>query len=193
MLEVTHAAPSRDLTTVSIAREALNLKTVDDDVFIGRLIRQASHAIDAYCDRVFTRQTYTETLDVAAPSLRVTLARWPVLSITGVTTLVGTTDSTGYRFDPSGILIAEAGCWLGKTVVDYQAGYVTPTMHQETRSLPYDVERACIELVKHGYQNRLRNPAVIKEELHQVATLTYSEGELPPFIRGLLAPYRRRV
>lgn len=68
----------------------------------------------------------------------------------------------------------------------------------QVQSLPYDLEKACLESTKVFYLGRQTDPGVVEKQVGPMR-LRYSESDnvtrlgLPPSVVGLLAPYVRRA
>src|SRR5512132_4147159 len=81
--------------------------------------------------------------------------------------------------------------------LDYQAGYVLPG--EPGRTLPDDIERAAIMLVKAAWFARTRDPLIRSEDVSGITNTTYWVGgfgngaSLPPDVEGLLAKHRQPV
>ena len=82
----------------------------------------------------------------------------------------------------------------GRFVIEYRAGYVLPDEDEPT--LPLDISRAALLLVKQAYLGRDRDPFIRTEETYQVGSTTYGFGgldkghALPPEVEGLLSRYQ---
>ena len=80
-------------------------------------------------------------------------------------------------------------------MVDYRAGYVLPG--EPDRTLPDDIERAAIMLVKAAWFARTRDPLIRSEDVSGVTNTTYwvggfgNGGSLPPDVEGLLSKHRQ--
>jgi hypothetical protein len=102
--------------------------TAYDADMITLAIRAATEQISKYCDRVFDRAAYTESLDGNGRD-ELWLSQWPIVSVSSVvadgTTLTVTTD---YSVLDRG-LYRESLWDIGRrtVVVTYQAGYVSLT------------------------------------------------------------------
>lgn len=94
----------------------------------------------------------------------------------------------------------------GVVAVAYDGGWVVPDMvnvdHPEqgpTRNLPETIEMACRQLCQFRWSSGLRDPSIKSETDVGVYSVTYvdsiadaaSGGSLPPWVRGMLEPYRR--
>jgi hypothetical protein len=209
-LTVLTPASVTSLCSVTDVADELGCDTTDTAVMaiLARMVKQASDAIASYCDRVFLKQEYRETLPgYGGPTL--VLAVWPVVSVSQV--LADGTAVTDYTLqDPeSGLLYRETGWgWSAlqqgrlapKPVpyseefiyqVDYIAGYDGPD--ELLPNLPGDVERAAIETAKNWFQNRARNKSITEVTQGLSLAVSYTDSDLPPIALRLLSRYRSTV
>lgn len=199
---VNTPAATQDLTTIATVTDEVGPAGVSNQT-LARWITEASSRIAAYCDRVFGRETVTETFLFRCGECRAALflARTPVVSIDSVTVDGRALSATDYRVDQeTGRLVrmgrSGASRWGGEmTEVTYTGGY------ELIGTLPPAIERACLDLVsERAAAGTSARPANLKSrELPGVLTETYwvdtdgSADELPPAIAGVLGPYRRTV
>lgn len=161
------SAASRDLTTLATMKLALGLTDSSQDAWLSAEITQASQVVASYCARVFAQETLIDSFRLrGCRGDRLNLSRAPVASITSVVeddvTLTATLDyefdvGTGYlwRLDGSD----NRTVWTGaKVVVTFVAGY------ELLQTLPNDVERACIILVRDGYFAKARGDSLARSE-----------------------------
>ena len=165
-------------------------KTNNTDM-INRLIDAASDYIRSYTGRVFRKETVTETL-VSNGEHRLILSRTPIISITHVK-LDGTeVDSANYTIEnaDAGFIFREKSwsdtqLYTGDYVmrpsrfgkydyeVKYEAGYVMPD--ESGTTLPHDLQKACIDIVKSKYLSRQDHPNIAREEIGD-ASVWYARG-----------------
>ena len=196
-LTVIRPAVSTDLTTFAGLTLELGLQGSQDKEYVGSLIAQASDAIAAWCGRSFAEEGIREVFHLEAPARSLLATRWPVTSIE-VVTLNGVSHlASQVEREDGGILCfvdasGRRGAWpAGRIEVEYTAGYVLP--EAGTQTLPRDIERAAIMLVKANYAGRDRNLMVKAEQIEGIGRTEYFSGsasDLPPEVEGLLAPYR---
>lgn len=198
------------LTTVSSVRSALVGRDVpppEHDPELEALINATSEAIERYCGRHFEERTVTSRLSGNGRQWLL-LPEYPVRSVAQV--LVGGVQVTDYDMEPSsdypglysGRLYREAGWPSGRPLmtfppyphpwaashnieVTYVAGWKLPA--SPARDLPYDIERACIDLVVAAYLNR---------DKLGLRGQTWEGGSLqlewwPEHVRRVLDRYRR--
>lgn len=195
-----------------------------------RRIAVASDAIERYCARAFGRVVaYVERVPGFGTDA-LFLSRVPVLSVSAVTYDGDVIPPECYESPPSGAdseagllrnvdadapvwaWTARCGAWGGKQAgterrayaVTYTAGYVLPKdgTDDEPRTLPYDVEHACILTVVSDYQMKGRDQSIVSESVLS-ASVTYAGsqvnsaigrgtgGIIPDAAATLLQPYRR--
>ncbi len=203
-------ADSRDLTTVSVVKEELQLDADDEtpDQFIDRLIRQASDAIERWTGRVFAKETVRETL-AAVGRVDLVLSRTPIIGVTSVKIDGDAITDYSIRDAEAGFLFRETG-WptserrghvitaflTGETKdvieVEYEGGYYLPGGEESfDPTLPEDVERACIETVKGWWLARERDPAIQSEKIGDFWSATYKAGQVPDSAKALLRRWIR--
>ncbi len=209
-LEATTAATVTQLTTTARVKEELGLTENTYDARISSLIDDASDHVVRYIGvREDSRgsttlgvETLTETfrLEKATDILR--LSRFPLRSVTSVSvdgTSVDAADyeaqeETGYLYRLSG---GERVSWdCGKTVIVYEAGHRLPS--QSERTLPRDIERACISEVRSLWFGSQRNPHLRSEQTVGVKSVQYAvsaDGDdgLCADARSLVAKYMRGI
>lgn len=138
---------SHALTTVAAVKELIKEESGETryNNLLERMINASSEMIEKYCDRHFEAATYKE---IHIGDGTEDLLPWitPVLEISSVKDV----ESSVYELLDSHLIRLE-GTWQRgqKYLVEYKAGYVLPKDEAEEtpRTLPYDLEDACIELV----------------------------------------------
>lgn len=199
LLTVTTASDTYDLTTLATVKADLGIEGNDENVKLATWITQASRIAATYCRRVFAQETLTETFrpDACEPAREaLVLARRPIASITSVTVDDVVIDAAEYeygaeagmlfRLDSSGY--RSTWCVSKKIVVIYVAGY------ELLNTLPHDVERAVIMMVRDFRADATRDPNLIEEETFGVERLRWwatgdAKTVLPVEISGLLDPF----
>lgn len=197
MLTITEPASNRKLTTAATAKLELQIASGGDDVYLSMLIDQASTAIENWCARSFALEAVREVIHQNAPQPSLLLSRWPVASVTALTLNGVEADPAATEAGEDGLLDrlkdnGRSGFWpAGRIIVEYRAGYVLPG--EEGRTLPYDIERAALTLLKTYLFSRMRDPLVRSETVEDIDSVSYFPGtvsSLPPQVESLLAPYR---
>lgn len=208
---VTAASDSFRLTTAAAVRTALNISDVSEEAFLNSVIDRQSAAAANLCQRIFPKQSYTDTFRGVECEGFLSLSNWPVTAIASVTVDGTALDSDEYEHDGKSWFLYrlsddERIDWSGsKIVVAYTAGYVlpaqtligaTPITPATDRTLPHDIEAAVIDAVSMAYNGRDRDPLLRSEEFSGVGSESYtvtatSDGAMPPSVAARLAPYRK--
>lgn len=192
MLTIITRATSKRLTTIEAVKTELEIADATQDAFLASLIDQASDAIASWCGRDFARETVREIIfmDVAHGSM--ILTRRPVLSIEALQMGSLTLSPTQAMVDESGLLYrVEANGrripWLpGRYTIDYVTGFVMPG--ETDRTLPADIERAAIIMVKSMWMGRNRDPLIKLEDISGIARFTYeTDGSCSGLTADVLA------
>ncbi|GGD42574.1 phage head-tail connector protein [Aureimonas glaciei] len=197
MLKVVAPASETSLVDLAVVKRALSIADASGDDLLMELISRASSVITTYCRRTFALETVRETFrgnGRGADGLM--LARWPVVAVDALT--IGSTaadpssvDIEGtsgivHRVDSAGRCIGWQG---GDIVIEYAAGYVLAPA--EARTLPADIEQACILIVSAGYHAQRRDPMLRSEQVEGIGRADYQiSGGLPSQVTALLEPYR---
>lgn len=204
--------PANALTTFEAVEGELGLQAGSNRELLARLVGVASDACEGYCGRSFARATVTSERVRAYGTQRLLLKRTPVVSVTSVVRDGVTLDATGYYLDnaDAGILFRAAGwSWTaaeleaasaplqagteeGDFLVTYVGGYVLPWDASATRTLPYDVEGACILGVVQLYRDRGKY-ASLETETEAQENASWRGVALPKPARSLLNRYRRAM
>lgn len=200
MIEIITPAESKRLTTLDAVKADLGITGTASDEALGALIDQFSDTIAAWCGRTFGGETVRETRDVRARDDRheMLLGRWPIASVDSIT-VTGIALAPGdYVLDPAkGELLYRGtatrfALWpVGESIIEYGTGYALPG--EAERTLPHDIERACIIMIRSAWHGMRRDPALRSEEHAGVATFTYfaANGDaLSIEAQALLSPYR---
>jgi hypothetical protein len=194
------------LTTVAELEGELGVYPGSATALLERLIGAASDAIDAWCGHSLARAGVTETF-VGNGRARLLLPRTPLSSVSTVTVDGVTLAAADYSIQnaASGYLVRALGEWpLGAQIaVTYTGGYATPAQvpgTYPTRSLPFQVEQACLMTCVSLYRARGRDPQLSSEALGDytaayrganAAIGTGAGGIIPDAALPLLAPFRR--
>ena len=203
---------STDLTSLINVKGdlVLNGATPQDDIYLKRLIKQASGAIVQFCNRQFAQATYQDLVRPQHMNRPAFIpnrkgyyipARTPLTAVTSVTEdgtllVVGTDyevdlDSNAiYRLDENGYQTD----WHGKPlIIVYTAGFTLPPVDNCT--LPADVEDACLRMIKARWISRDRDPFLKSEDIAGIGREEYGmgaqgNGNITPDIEDLLENYR---
>lgn len=217
MLVITSAADSTDLTTLETVKLELGITASDEDEYIASKIERVSSTVCTYLNvaagtdgtRTLGRETLTETFQLSINRQvqssingrsELTLARYPVSSITSVTVSGTALDTADYGVDgATGILYrlnsdgVQCQWETGLIVVVYVAGWLLPG--DTGSNMPLDIEDATIGLIKLARAARERDPLVKSENFAGILSTTYwtpdgDSSAIPPDIAYKLAPYR---
>jgi len=215
-ITVTTPASFTDLTTIAVMERELDLNDTSLHALLGDLIRQATFQIQKFTGRVFAHEVVTESLPgTGTPLLYV--SRTPIRNLTQVTIdgdVVPATEYTIEDAEAGSILLHTDGTppapkvWpqsahvtsglslfpllgLGSNNVDiqYEGGYKMPG--ESGRDLPYDLERACLDLCKTFYLERGENPRIIEQAVGDSSERRGSSMGIPPHVLSRLAPWKR--
>ena len=203
--DVIVAATTRDLTILDTVKSELGITTIDHDAWLQTKIQQASDIIAKACKRQFQQETLADhfCIDWCERAGPLILSRIPVVSVDSILENNVVVDASGYDVDQvAGRVwrrVANAYSswnWLsGEVVVQFVGGYeLLPT-------LPYDLEQACLLLIKQSWFAKSRDPLVRSVSIPGVASYDYWVGSnaehrgggFPPEVAQLIAPYVMNV
>lgn len=185
---------SNALTTLEAVKKNLNGTSVDiDDDLIKQKINEVSEFIESYTKRKFGIGTRTEKYaGTGTPFL--TLRQFPVISIISITLNGAAVDMAETDlYEDSGMIYRKHG-WQNSIerniTIQYEAGYVLPkdATTNTPRTLPYDLEGACIIMVTTRYINR--DAEGLQERRAGDFTEKFVHG-MPTAVKLVLEKYRR--
>ena len=200
------------LTILTSVKTDLGISGSTEDTYLERLIEVASARIKKYCNRTFYYSGAIAEYVPGIHSVFMCLARCPIESITSITYNGAAISADVYSIHSAdaGILY-NADRWYDTSpeilnisrdpdvgreeklyYVTYKAGWVTPNQ-TGTRTLPHDLEQACIDLVVQKYRTKGMNPLIKNESLLSYS-VGYNQGEsedMPAAIRCVLDGYKR--
>jgi hypothetical protein len=217
-----------DLTLPATVAEDLGVDASDPK--LPRLIGAASGAIRTYLNRpqLHFSAAYVERLPGLIKQVRLLLGLTPVVAVASVVlpdgSSLGASDytledtelgalyrSVGWPYTGlvhAGLLYdaPAVGTEKKSIVVTYSGGWVTPVQAagggSPTRTLPYEIEEACIATVTSLYRGKGRDSAVASEALGDYS-VSYrapnsligvgSAGIIPDSVLAQLNPYRRLI
>ncbi len=204
------------LTTLEAVKEELGIDAGDasNDNYLVRLVNSVSDAIERYCDRHFEKASLTEKV-AGQGSQRVLLSRTPILSVTSVTLSGSVLASSDYEVEAEAGMLFRASGWPWSAMrrpdivqdqypgsetrnieVAYTGGYVLPKDENPAanppvvRTLPYDLEEACIATVKTWFRAKGADLNRTSRRLIDVGD-TWDRRALPKPVEEMLAPWRR--
>jgi len=206
-ITISIAAGVTALTEVATVKEALGVSSATFDAIIARLIDAATDAIEEHVRHTFAKQTYIETVAGSDHPLLL-LTNVPIV---GTPTIIcDSSPITDFVVQDAvvGSLYRQVGwareSWIGWNTearritgtenlnfsVTYEAGYVMPS--EANRTLPNQIEQACIETVVAWYKGKARDKSVKSKkvgDLQIIYTEAMARG-IPSSARALLS---RRV
>lgn len=197
-----------DAALTTVARMESELGITSATTVLEPLIEEASALLQKECGRNFYRAAAAAEKVKGYATPRLSLRKHvPLVSITSIVLDDGDSSSTvsasNYEIEnaDAGFVRDIGGRWAftgrGSTditrdpligteealyTVTYAGGYITPNQDPSvgTRDLPYDIERAVIDMVKGLYYGRTRDPGVASKGVSKAsATFRGSLLELP--------------
>lgn len=186
---------------------------------VDRLINAASDRVERYCQRSFFYEAARVDQLPGFADFYLTAEKGPILSVASLKYDGALIDSAEYEIADDWRIRSDSGFTStagtardfvtnypkqgsekGLYTLTYSCGYVTPAQAADlglSRSLPYDIEDAVIQLVAMRYLEIGNNPRVKSERLmsHQVnyggPSTMDSEDGIPTTIAATLKGYRR--
>ena len=177
------------LTTVATCEDELGITADSETARLQRLINEATGIIEGYTGRTFHHDSAVSEDVVGDEGPYLFVTKTPINSITSVSYLGSALSTDDYELHDAygGTIYALDGSWfrlgvnfndISQTMaygmsrkvytVAYDGGYFTPqqeTNGDGTRTLPYDLERACIMLVSYLRRNMGRDTSIVSESL----------------------------
>ena len=215
-ITITTAASELKLTQLTTVKTEFDISGSDDDTFLTTLIGEASDFMRRYTGRKFERESLTETLP-GTGMVDLFLTRTPVVTLTSVTlnnVLVPSDEYTLENADTGQVIHHDDGAppaaavwplsarpssglsqhvqwgsFANNISVVYVAGFLLPGESQPT--LPNDLERACIELVKWFYERRKGDPSVRFEKIGDSAQALEINKQIPLTISMILDRWKQ--
>jgi hypothetical protein len=214
---VTVPAVHKEFTSLNVVKDEMNITGSSDDAVLVQLIQESRDFIVRYCGREFARETVVETFD-SRGGFNLMMSRTPVISITQITDDGSTVSSTKYSIDDAdaGLVFNDNGWrntqmygqWIepfplleGKRdwSVTYVSGYVMPGSTEAARTLPFDLERASIDIVKTKFYQRQDDPTIQSEKTGDASITRYPNpaanqgkiGGIPPLTLTILDSWKR--
>lgn len=226
MFTVATPETNKALTLLATVKADLGISGTGEDTYLTEKINQASAAVCANLrvpqaadgSMTLAREALVQTfrfegtggvgffpytgVGASNPRSHLILARKPVTAVTSVVVGSTTLDPSEYEVNgASGLLMRlrsdRPSSWNGcsKIVVSLTAGWLLPDKGA-SRNLPYDIEKAVVDLVKMARSARKRDPLLKEIEVVDVDRRVYWVGgtpgssTLPPEIAATLDPWR---
>lgn len=202
------AARTGSITTDSYSYYAWDYS---NDLKIERYINSISQGVSKYCNRNFIKDTYTE-YQRGSGRQRLLCNQYPINYITSVTvddstaSLTAGTDyiTSNASYLASGIIFKEDGwTWSGyelglvgeltapldNTKIIYSAGYTLSP--ESSRTLPYDLENAVIDMITVLYQQQDNQSNGLKSLKQGELTYTWKDTDLIQQYSSTLNSYKK--
>jgi hypothetical protein len=197
---VTLAATERSLVTLADLREQLRIKPADtaNDAWLTKVIGRTSRQAEAYCNRIFPQQGYTDTFtggatgEIGEPLI---LGQAPVDPTTCAVWIDGAAlvNGTDFGLDQNAGLVyrlTDPMRWTSTTslMCIYTGGF---------DPIPDDVQQAVLDLCVGENSGRGRDPMLRAQESPGLGRQEFWVGGLPggatipQDIAALLNPYKR--
>lgn len=198
IITVITGAESTDLTVLNTVKSELVITSNDEDAAIRSWITQASAAIAQYCNRVLAEEVLIEAFRMPRAEMTLQLDRYPVTAIDSITEndddALDPDEDYEVNYDTGQVYRLSSDVripWSASRIsVRYTAGY------ELLGGLPYEIERACILLVKQYRFAARRDPMIKSVDVYQVQRTDYWVGgvpggsDLPAEVEALINPYR---
>jgi hypothetical protein len=199
------------LTTAAAVKAELPGVTPSQALRIPGRIEQASGIITGYLGRKLARATVMDTFAGGMDrfwSGALVLSRMPIATLTSVALNGVNQDLTMFEYDESGLIYRQGyayalshgigpgyGGGLGSRIqVTYDGGYLLPG--QTGRDLPYEIERACIDVVLAlWYRAGRGDPMIRSESIDGIGSTSYLDpaagagAAMPPTALAALSPF----
>ena len=214
-VEVVTPADGTLFATLSGIKRELGITSSDNDKVLSDLLSQASDFIVRYTNRDFAKATVKETIGSNGGFI-LTVSRTPIVSITSIVFDTNTTvDSSTYRiYDADAGLIWSDNPWQDTTAhyqnivsqpsrwlmpkyeINYVGGYGMPDVcSDEERNLPFELERACLDIVRFWYKTKDRDPSLTSKQIdtarESYSTNIASTSAVPMSVQSILDFWRR--
>lgn len=188
-----------DLTTKTKVKSFLGISGSTYDTILDTLCKNVSAQIERYCNRSFTRATYTEYFDTKQGESKIFLRNFPIVSLTTVKYRTGSYGSpTWTSFGADDYLLSES---LGKISfavnfpeaekyleIIYVGGYLIDfaTEGSATHTLPSEIEQCATEWVASIFNTRKAKGVLTESTEGQ--SITFKEtASGKEFLAGLSA------
>jgi hypothetical protein len=195
---ISVAPTTLDLTVLETVKQELGITNSNSDAQLARLISEQSEVAASWCRRPLAQATITDSFRVTNWMCEPLMpSRHPIVSISEIVEDGTTLIETDYEFDEQGGMIwkldssEDRAVWSGKVTVTYVGGYELLT------TLPRDIERAVLILIKQSWFALSRDPRSKSEMVEGIGRTEYWIGDipggggLPTEASVLLEPYRR--
>jgi hypothetical protein len=190
------------LTTIATCEAELGLTASAQDALLTRYINGASDIIEQYIGRSLYNDGAAVEDVPGAKDAFLFVDRSPIVSITSIVWLGdnGTVDASTYSvWDADAGMIYRADGWEPTKIsatafqryrVTFDGGYVTPEQGG-TRTLPFDIENVCVDLVNIMWRQKGADPTVKSESVLNTSISYDRSGMLTGAMMRVLDAYRR--
>ena len=196
------------LTTLDRVKVELDISDNASDAKLTNYILETSAAIESYCGRSFHKETLTENVE-GKDTPFILVSKAPIISIASITIEGVVMDSSTYRIHDAkaGIIAGDfvstarrysqltqtpvAGSEYALYEVEYTAGYDMPS--SVDRNLPYDLESACIAMIRSKFFANSCDPSIKKESATGAGSVEYADSAMtssPSHYAELLSRFR---
>ncbi len=213
------ALAANALTTLKVVLDELSL-TMDNgqqDARLEHYINAASDWVAQHCGRTLQRADAIAEGVKGFGGVLLRVARPPIVAITSIAIDGGTVDAAGYAVqDAERGVIFRGACWpwtavarAGITspqvpgwedhtriVVTYNGGWVTPSQaaaglfSASPRTLPYQIEDACVRLVASRWRSRGTDGRLVSESTSNMS-ITFDGWAIPKTVLAALSPFAK--
>lgn len=177
-----------DLTTLANVKEYLDIESDDTeyDSLLERLITASSRQIEAYCNRTFEIQSYSEQYDGNASDI-LFLKNTPIASVATLSMDDENIQSEDFKVYDDYVRLVSRLFTPGElnVSIEYSGGY----FDAQAESPPADVEDACIQLVAFKYN--LRGADGLSERRVNQTSDSFAAVAIPLSVAIILDKYRR--
>lgn len=171
--EIIKPATDFALLTLYHAKLALNIPQSDTskDDQLELLIQWASDEISVLCNRVFAKETLTETYLSVGDVTRIYPSHYPVVSVDSIqddgSTSPYVVDDDYVLNTRTGVLSRRGAVWTGDVVMTYTGGYDLPFR------APPALAQAALMLTKDQYYASLRGDSTVRMIAHKESRVMY--------------------
>lgn len=213
------ALAANALTTLKVVLDELSLNGDggQQDARLEHYINAASDWIAQHCGRALYRADAVAERVKGFGGVLLRVARPPIVSITSIAVDGGALDAADYTIQDAdrGVIFRAAGWpwtavaragitsppvpgWEDPTriVVTYNGGWVTPAQvaalmfSSAPRTLPYQIEDACVRLVASRWRSRGTDGRLVSESSSNLA-ITYDGWAIPKTVLAALSPFAK--
>jgi hypothetical protein len=194
---ISVAPVTLDLTVLETVKQELGVTDSNSDALLARLISEQSEVAASFCRRPLAQATIIDSFRVLSGADGPLMpSRRPIVAISEIVEDGTTLIETDYEYDEiTGFLWKldssdERSWWsAGKTTISYVGGYELLT------TLPRDIERAVLILIKESWFSLSRDPRARAETVDGIGRTEFwvggvpGSGGIPGDAAALLQPY----